>query len=81
MTENDLVPMTLLCASQYGLTPGRDFQLLTFSQGVGITVRPGMALMQHPMAEFRREIERFLFRSPDDDSPFHVQLKTTLHIV
>ena len=63
------------------MTPGRDFQLLTFSQGVGIPVQPGMALMQHPMDEFRREIERFLFRPPDDDSPFHVQLKTTLHII
>jgi len=37
--------------------------------------------MQHPMTDFRREIERFLFRSPDDDSPFHVQLKTTLRII
>lgn len=81
VTENDLIPITLLCASQYGMTPGRDFQLLTFSQGVGIPVQPGMALMQHPMDEFRREIERFLFRPPDDDSPFHVQLKTTLHII
>lgn len=81
VTENDLVPMTLLCASQYGLTLGKDFQLLTFSQGVGITVQPGMALMYHPMAEFRREIERFLFRPPNDNSPFQVHLKTTLRIV
>ena len=81
VTENDLIPITLLCASQYGMTPGRDFQLLAFSQGVGIPVQPGMALMQHPMAEFRRAIEQFLFRRPDDDSSFHVQLKTTLRII
>ena len=81
MTENDLIPITLLCASQYGMTPGRDFQLLAFSQGVGIPAQPGMALMQHPMSEFRRAIERFLFRRPDDDSPFHVQLKTALRII
>ena len=55
--------------------------MLAFSQGVGIPVQPGMALMQHPMEEFRRAIEQFLFRRPDDDSPFHVQLKTSLRII
>ncbi len=58
--EHDLVPYVLMTASQYGLTPGKDYFLLTFDTPVSIGSQKGIITMVQPMEFFRQSIEQWL---------------------
>ena len=77
IAEEALLPPTILCASHCGLTVGRDYRILVFSQGVLVPEQPGIIMLHQPMQAFRMEVEHFLRRTASGDrSPFHVRLKT-----
>lgn len=77
--QENLLTSVLLTASHYGLTVGKDYRILVFSQGITIPPQRGIFMLYQSMELFRSKVEEFLGKILNgDDSPFFVPLKTTL---
>jgi len=75
----ELVVPTVLCASRYGLTLGKDYFLLTFDMVPELSGQKGIAMMRQPLRFFRQGIEQWLqlADSPERDR-FELRRKTDL---
>lgn len=77
--QEDLLTSVLLTASHHGLTLGKDYRILVFSQGLVHPPQEGLYMLYQPMDEFRSKVEEFIRRVTDgDDTPFCIPLKTIL---
>lgn len=67
------------CGQGYGLTPGKDYKLLTFDYIPKLAGYPGIAMMQQPELLYEKEIRRWL-KNVNEKREFHSALKTELKI-
>ena len=75
----DLVLPLVSCGQSYGLSPGRDYKLLTFDKIAELEGRPNIAMMKQPELLYEREIRRWL-NSLHSDTLFQSAIKTELQI-
>ena len=75
----DLVLPIVSCGQSYGLTPGKDYKLLTFDNVKELEGRSNIAMMKQPELLYAKEIRRWL-NSLHTNQPFRAALKTELQI-
>lgn len=75
----DLVLPIISYGQSYGLTPGKDYKLLTFDEVPELAGRPNIAMMKQPNLLYEKEIRRWL-SALHTNTPFQSALKTELQV-
>ena len=77
--NQEIVLPVVNCGQGYGLTPGKDYKLLTFDYVPALAGYPGIAMMKQPELLYEKEIRRWL-KNVNEKRAFHSALKTDLQI-
>ena len=77
--NQEIVLPVVNCGQGYGLTPGKDYKLLTFDYIPALAGYSGIAMMKQPELLYEKEIRRWL-KNVNEKRAFQSALKTDLKI-
>ena len=79
LPHEKLLTAVILFASRHNLVPGKDYEILVFTQNNNMTQSTGLYTLHQPIELFRSGVEEFIRRvATGNKNPFQLRLKTQL---